>query len=94
VDQTVPKSQEMLRPRSGVVAREINDTAVLVHLETNLIYELNATGARVWALLQEGHDRSTICERLGTEFGAPAGEIEEAVDALLADLTREGLIGA
>jgi hypothetical protein len=82
-----------LRPRQGVVARDMNGSAVLVHLDTNRIYELNATGARIWSMLEQGLDREGICLRLGDEFGVPGGEMEQAVDDLLTELAREGLIG-
>ncbi|MGE0705479.1 MAG: PqqD family protein [Vicinamibacterales bacterium] len=72
----------------------MNGSAVLVHLETNRIYELNETGARIWALLGEGLDRAAICSRLSVEFGVSGPETEHEVDDLLADLEREGLIGA
>jgi hypothetical protein len=83
-----------LRPCSGVVAREMDGLAVLIHLETNRIYELNPTGARIWHLLQQGLDRPAICGRLRDEFQVSEDEIGQAVDALLTDLAREGLVGA
>jgi Coenzyme PQQ synthesis protein D (PqqD) len=82
-----------LRPRPGVVAREMEGIAVLIHLETNRIYELNGSGARIWTLLEQGLGRNAICTRLRADFDAPEGEIEQTVDALLSDLTREGLVG-
>jgi Coenzyme PQQ synthesis protein D (PqqD) len=88
-----PASGSTLRPRRGVVARDMNGSAVLVHLETNRIYELNATGARVWALLEQGLDRPAICLTIGSEFGVTGAEMEQAVDDLLTELAREGLIG-
>ena len=72
----------------------MNGSAVLVHLDTNLIYELNPTGARIWSLLEQGLDRNALCERLREEFSAPDGEIETTVDELLSELVREGLIGS
>ena len=59
-----------LRPSPGVVARDMGGSAVLVHLESNRIFELNATGARVWSLFNKactetrfaiGFNRSSRC---------------------------------
>jgi len=69
-------------------------SAVLVHLESNRIFELNATGARVWSLLEQGLHRDEICARLEQEFEASDADLAETVDALLASLEREHLIGA
>jgi hypothetical protein len=83
----------VLRPRQGVVARDMNGSAVLVHLDTNRIYELNATGARIWSLLEQGFDRARITSQLREEFADSSGEIEKEVEDLLANLASEGLIG-
>jgi uncharacterized NAD-dependent epimerase/dehydratase family protein len=72
--------------------RDVGTAAVLIHLESNRIFELNATGSRIWALLEQGVDRDAICARLQEEFDIPAADVVQAVDDLLADLTRERLI--
>jgi hypothetical protein len=87
------ESKSVLRPRPGVVARDMNGSAVLVHLDTNRIYELNATGARIWSLLEQGLDRQSILSQLCEEFAVPAADIEQEVGELLAMLESEGLIG-
>ena len=80
------------RPASDVVARRLGDSAVLIRLTTNRIYELNETGARVWELLQTGSSVETIVEMLGREFEEPSDVIRADIDALLLRLTGEGLI--
>jgi hypothetical protein len=67
---------------------------VLIHLRTNQIYELNAQGARVWQLIQDGLDRQAIVEALGREFEADPGRLEADVDVLLSRLADAGLVGA
>jgi hypothetical protein len=75
----------------GVVARDMGSAAVLIHLESNRIFELNSTGARVWALIGEGLGRDAIVAQLGREFSG-VEELPETVDDLLEQLRREGLI--
>jgi hypothetical protein len=77
-----------------VVARDMGGSAVLVHLESNRIFELNATGARVWSLLEQGLSRDEICARLQQEFQVSVEDVAATVDALLASLEGERLIGA
>ena len=71
----------------------MNGSAVLVHLDTNRIYELNATGARIWSMIEQGFDRGRITSRLREEFAGTTADIEQEVQDLLAMLTSEGLIG-
>jgi hypothetical protein len=81
-----------LRPNSHVLCRQVNDGAVLIHLETNQIYDLNRTGYRIWQLLQEGSDPSAIEDRLREEFEVDPAVAANELRALLERLTSEGLI--
>jgi len=82
---------EHVQPASDVVARRLGKSAVLVRLTTNRIYELNATGVRVWELVQQGLSRDAVVERLSNEFGTPVTTLRRDVDDLLAELQAEGL---
>jgi len=78
-------------PPSDLIARRVGDTMVLIRLNTNRIYELNATGARIWELLKDGMTRAQVVETLSTEFDASRSEIQTAVDALLDSLRQQEL---
>jgi len=65
---------------------------VLVRLATNRIYELNATGARIWELLTQQKPRTEIIDVLEREFAADRPELEVAFDELIASLRAEGLV--
>jgi hypothetical protein len=74
-----------------VVAKRIGDAAVLIHLRTNRIYELNPTGTRIWELLNAGWRRSAITRYLCSEFDVSVEEANQAVDELLSLFSREEL---
>jgi hypothetical protein len=61
---------------------------------TNQIYDLNRTGYRVWQLLQEGSDLDAISDRLREEFDVDQSVASNELDALLRQLSAEGLIEA
>jgi len=81
-----------VRPSPHVVARTIGEQAVLVHLQTNRIYELNATGTRIWQLVEAGADDAEVTQRLSAEFAVSAEVAQRDFKALLSDLEREGLL--
>jgi len=85
-------SDPLPRAAADVVARRLGDSAVLVRLSTNQIYELNETGARLWELLEEGASIDAAVTTLAREFEAAREEIAGDVDALLRDLSEQGLI--
>jgi len=80
-------------PTKGVVSKPVGDAVVLVHVASNRIFELNESGARIWALVEGGASRDEICRRLREEFETDGGNVDASVDDLLADLASQGLIG-
>ena len=82
----------VLKPAANVLARRMPGGAVLVHLPSNRIFELNETGARVWELVAEGIGGEALIGRLGSEFAVEPGRLRAEVDAVLDRLGREGLL--
>lgn len=72
-----------LRPSPDVVAQRMGDQAVLVHLRTNRIYDLNATAARMWDLLSAGRTLGEIREALLREYEVEAAELDGQIEATL-----------
>ena len=81
-----------LKPDPQVLARRMSGGTVLVHLESNRIFELNGTGARVWELLSAGLEREQMVERLVEEFAVDPTRAATELDTLLVHLAREGLL--
>lgn len=82
----------LLKPSAEVICRQLGETAVLVHLGTNEIFELNRTGYRVWQLLGEGMDRGAIQLRLAQEFSVDGERLDREVGDLLSQLAARQLI--
>lgn len=86
------KATELPEPGPDVVSRRIGDELVLVHLGTNHIHALNATGARFWELLTAGRSRSEIELTLQAEYDVAPEDVGASVDRLLEELESEGLV--
>ena len=76
----------------NVLAKQVEDDIVLVHLETNRIYELNPTGAALWELVGAGLDRQNIEQRLLEEFDVDQAQLADEIDDILSRLTAEDLV--
>lgn len=79
-------------PGPDVIVRKTGDTAVIVDLRTNKIFELNAVAARVWDLLVDTIDEPTLLSRIRDEFDVEPDQLHRDVQALLNTLQRENLI--
>jgi hypothetical protein len=81
-----------LTPKADIVCRRLGDSAVLIDLETNGIFELNRTGFRVWELLHDGLTIDAMVHRLQAEFGVERLRATAEVETLLARLREERLV--
>ncbi len=65
---------------------------MLVHLQTNRIFEVNATGLRVWELAGAGRTIAEIEETLQGEFDVDPARLRTELLELVNELAREGLL--
>jgi hypothetical protein len=82
----------ILIPHPSVVSRRVHDEVVLVHLETNGIFALNATAARFWELIEGGCSRAEAEAQLAEIFDVEATELSREVDECVKRLVEEGLV--
>ena len=77
---------------SEVTFQKLEDATVLVHLTTGRIHHTNATGSRVWELLEAGRSVGEILETLQTEFEASGEQLQAEVGQFLEQLSTENMI--
>ncbi|MCC6737529.1 MAG: PqqD family protein [Planctomycetia bacterium] len=87
----LPPAARIVVP-SETLVRIVDGQAVLLSLKTERYYGLDDVGTRIWDLLAAGKTLAETAAVLAGEFDAPAGKIEEDMQALLAELLREGLV--
>jgi hypothetical protein len=88
----VDRQSSAFRPDPDVVAQRLGDEIVLVHMNTDRIFVLNRTGARLWELLCEQFDQEAIRRRLVSEFDVDEAQVAGEVDELLRALMKEQMI--
>jgi len=86
------KDQRVVWMKDDVIVRRMDGSAVLVDLSTNRIYELNATGTRIWELLESGQSSTEINHQLCAEFTVSPPEARDEYNKLLTELLNQGLV--
>ena len=81
-----------LRAVADVVSQRLGDAGVLIDMRTGRMFELNASGIRIWELVTEGLSPQAVVSRLQHEFESTPADLEVEVRALVHDLVREGLL--
>jgi hypothetical protein len=84
--------QSHWRADPDVVTQLVEGETVLVHLQTNEIYALNATATRAWDLLASGMSRESVQEALQSEFDVPPEQLRSEIDALIGGLVEKKLL--
>ena len=79
-------------PGPDVVFRELEGEAVLLNLETGIYFGLNATGLRMWQLIEQHRTLDRVLALLTREFDAPAAELEADLLAWVSQLEDQGLL--
>ncbi len=90
-DERRPETRRF-RTSTDTVARRMDDEYVLVQLQANRIYQLNRTGARLWELLEAGHDLQQAQEQMLLEFDVDEQHLQNEVDMLVGELVAKGFL--
>ena len=77
---------------SDVVFRELDGESVLLNLATGTYFGLNASGTRMWQLIEMHRVLEQVAAALADEFDAPASRIEGDLVALVSELEKKGLL--
>jgi hypothetical protein len=83
--------ERRLVPHPDAVLRRVGNGAVLVHLGTGRVLELNETAARGWDLAAEGLTERQIASALAVEYSGDAATIERDLGELFTFLSAHGL---
>jgi hypothetical protein len=75
-----------------VVHETIDGETILIHLGTGIYYSLDGTGSDVWQWLTAGMGCDAVLALARERYLGDPQEIGVAVEALMADMLREGLL--
>ena len=77
-----------------VLCQEVAGEAVLLDLDSEKYFGLNAVGLRIWQLLQKGDDPAAILRALEREYDTDAVTLAADLQDLIQRLSKAGLVSA
>ena len=80
------------RSSPDVVSRHLGSGAVLVHLPSNQIFELNETGTAIWELLSQGAAPEQAANRLVERFDIDREAALAEIRSLASQFVESGLL--
>jgi hypothetical protein len=87
-------TQSLPRLDPDVVFQRVGDEGVLVHLRTDKIYRLNATGSRLIELLDSEKSVTGLTERLVREFNVGEERVQQDIGDVIGLLKSERLVSS
>jgi len=90
--ETPAAPESVFRKNSDVIERIIDGEAVLLNTNTGLYYSLEATGSRMWEMLDGAMRLLDIVSRIVEEYDVSEDRALEDAQKLFGDLVREGLV--
>jgi hypothetical protein len=83
-----------MEPRicQDVLWNKVEGDVVILNLESGIYFSMSGVGSRFWELIAEGASREDAVQRLTDEYKVDASRLESDLDALLRDLSSEGLV--
>ncbi len=76
----------------GVLFQDLGEDVVLLEIQSGQYYGLNAVGARMWSLLQQGQSVSQVLSTLHEEYEASEERLGADLKQFLNQLQSKGLI--
>ena len=91
---STPAPDLPLRVPEHVLVRELAGEAVLLNLDSETYFGLDAVGLRMWTLLSSAPSLDAAVAALRDEFDAPAEQLRHDLEALRDELLAHGLLAA
>lgn len=75
-----------------VLYQEVNGESVLLDLKSESYFGLDATGTRIWQLMQESQGLQGAYEVMLSEFDVDRDQLRQDISKLLGELSGAGLV--
>lgn len=82
----------VLRRKAAVVGADVADDAILLDIDSGYFFQLNRTGARIWAFVDEPRTMSALCDHMAASYKVDAEECRRDVTEFVTDLISRGVL--
>ena len=75
-----------------VISQEVSGETVLLDLESENYFGLDAVGTRIWQLIKENDDLQAIYNTLLEEYEVEEQRLQTDLETILGEITQLGLV--
>lgn len=77
---------------SDIMMARLDDEAALLNMKSGKYFSLNATGVRVWELLEKSNETEEILAAMLKEYDVDQDILRQDLNQLVSRLTEAGLV--
>ena len=82
----------LLSRREGLMAADMNGSAVMMDIMTGKYYNLGQVGGRIWELLEEPMTVAALIQKLTEEYDVSAQQCRADIEPFLNTMLSRGLL--
>ena len=82
----------VLRRNPAVVGADVADDAILLDIDSGYFFQLNRTGARIWAFIEQPQTLGALCDQMAAGHKVDVAECRRDVTEFVADLLERGVL--
>ena len=91
-DQPAPAADAPIARAEGLVASDVNGEVVILSIEVGHFFHLNATGSRIWNLLDAPMTVAALSAAMRERFAVGADECRRDVTEFVQGMLDKGLL--
>lgn len=78
--------------KEDILVQELDNSTVILNLNTEHYYGLDEVGQRIWQLFSEQHDSQTVLSKLIDEYDVDPAILEADMISLINEMSEANLI--
>lgn len=91
-DATTIDDMTLLRRKAAVVGADVADDAILLDIDSGYFFQLNRTGAKIWAFVEEPQTLGALTDHMAASYKVDAETCRSDVTEFVADLIDRGVL--
>lgn len=82
----------VLRRKAAVVGADVADDAILLDIDSGYFFQLNRTGAKIWAFVEEPQTLGALTDHMAASYKVDVETCRSDVTEFVADLIDRGVL--
>ncbi|MEH6699379.1 MAG: PqqD family protein [Brevundimonas sp.] len=84
----------VLTRNAALIGADVADEAILLDVDSGYFFQLNRTGSRIWAFVEQPRTMGALCDHMAASYKVDAEHCRRDVTEFVVDLIERGVLAA